>query len=311
MKKAIIWILVLAVIGYGIYYFTRKSSTDTYTGTGENSGTTVNDSNGGAAAIGAVTTPTNKESEVIGTSAGGREITAYHYYSATPSATDKEVLLVAGIHGGYEWNTALLGYQLNDYLKANPTTIPAGVKVTLIPVLNPDGLAKVVSKTGTFTAADVNPSQTVQVSGRYNGNTVDLNRNFDCDWQAKAKWQNTTVSGGTAAFSEPEAVAIRDYITNHPIAGAVVWYSSAGGVFASNCHDGVLPDTTTLTNVFAKASGYPANESFDFYAITGDMVNWMAKQQIPAISILLTNHTDTEWDKNLAGVKATLAHFAK
>jgi len=36
----------------------------------------------------------------------------------------------------------------------------------------------------------------------------------------------------------------------------------------------------------------------------------MAKQNIPAISVLLTNHTDTEEDKNIAGVKAILGLFA-
>jgi murein tripeptide amidase MpaA len=64
-------------------------------------------------------------------------ITAYHYGTG-----DKEILFVGGIHGGYEWNTALVAYQLMDYLKANPNVIPKNVKVTVIPVLNPDGLIK-------------------------------------------------------------------------------------------------------------------------------------------------------------------------
>jgi hypothetical protein len=61
---------------------------------------------------------------------------------------------------------------------------------------------------------------------------------------------------------------------------------------------------------FAKASGYKSYDSWDFYATTGDMANWLAKEKIPAISVLLTNHTDTEWDKNLAGVKAVLQSVA-
>jgi len=91
----------------------------------------------------------------------------------------------------------------------------------------------------------------------------------------------------------------------------VAWYSAAGGVYSSNCHNGVLPETTKLTNAFAKASGYAAHESFDFYEITGDMVNWFAKNNIPAISVLLTNHTDTEWAKNRAGIDAVLKYYAQ
>jgi len=37
------------------------------------------------------------------------------------------------------------------------------------------------------------------------------------------------------------------------------------------------------------------------------MVNWLASRNTPAISVLLATHDDIEWDKNLAGVKATTA----
>ncbi len=183
--------------------------------------------------------------------------------------------------------------------------------MTVIPVLNPDGLIKVVGTSDRFTAAQVPATDAATIPGRYNANTVDLNRNFDCDWQASGTWQTKKVSGGSAAFSEPESAAIEAYVTAHPPTAAVVWYSAAGGVFASNCHDGVLAETRALTDAYSKASGYKAFDSFDFYAITGDMVNWFAKQKIPAISVLLTNHKDTEWDKNQKGIDAVLQRYAQ
>ena len=91
----------------------------------------------------------------------------------------------------------------------------------------------------------------------------------------------------------------------------IVWYSAAGGVFASSCHNDVVAETKDLTAAYAKAAGYRAFEEFDFYEITGDMVNWMAKEEIPAISVLLTNHTDIEWNKNLAGIEAVLDYYAE
>ena len=239
-------------------------------------------------------------SEVIGMSAGGHNITAYHFGTGT-----KEILFVGGIHGGYEWNTVLVASKLKDYLNGNVSDIPANVRVTVIPVLNPDGLNKVVgTDTGDFSASDVPDSQTKVISGRYNANNVDLNRNFDCDWQSTGKWQTTTVSGGSSVFSEPESLAIKNYVQKHNPSAVVVWYSAAGGVYASNCHAGVLPTTDSMVQAFANASGYPAHESFDFYATTGDMTNWLAKNGIPAMSVLLTNHSDIEWTKNLSGVKA-------
>ncbi len=308
MKKIIIALIVVALLGIGAYFlFGGSSGNSNVTPNPVVTGTTgTNQTPSNTQTNPTQTTPQNSAETVIGKSVQGRDITAYNYGTG-----DTEVLFVGGIHGGYEWNTALVAYEAMDYLKANPSVIPANVKVTVIPVLNPDGLNKVVGTAGRFTAADVPSSQSIQVSGRFNANTVDLNRNFDCDWRAKATWQNKTVSGGSSAFSEPESAAIRDYIMAHKPGAVLVWYSAVGGVFASNCHTGVLPETNTLTNIYAKASGYKAYQEFNFYEITGDMVNWLAKNKIPAISVLLTNHEDTEWSKNKAGIDAFLAHFAK
>ncbi len=252
--------------------------------------------------IGQVPAPVvDKTKTVLGQSVEGRDIVAYHYGEGT-----KEVLFVGGIHGGYEWNTSAVAYELMDYLMANPTAVPAGLKVSVVPVMNPDGLFKIVGTTDKFTKDQVPTGTDATVPGRFNAKNVDLNRNFDCDWQAEGKWQNKTVSGGTAAFSEPESVAMKNYVETSKPAAVVVYYSAAGGVFASNCHNGVPAQTTVLTNEYAKASGYPAYKEFNFYEITGDMVNWFAKMNIPAISVLLTNHTDTEWTKNQKGVDAIL-----
>jgi hypothetical protein len=243
---------------------------------------------------------------VIGVSATGNPITAYHYGSG-----DAEVLFVGGVHGGYSWNTALLAYELMEYLETNPNAVPEGVRVTVVPVLNPDGLIKVTGTTGMFEVSDVSADQKLIVDGRFNANRVDLNRNFDCEWNAEGTWQDKTVSGGAKVFSEQESIALRDYVLKNKPDAAVVWYSAAGGVYASNCHDGVLPETDALTQLYAKASGYQAFKDFDYYEITGDMVNWLAKEEIPAISVLLTNHTSIEWEKNKLGIEAVLKRYAE
>ena len=328
MKKIIIAVIVVILVIIGVYFWYQNSSNvNAPTDQGEITDTT-NPIGGDQ------TGSTNDEDDgqiVIGKSVQGRDIIAYNFsdeYSASTSVTaddtdteesddDVELLFVGGIHGGYEWNTSLVAYQMMDYLTENPSVIPEDVNVTVIPVLNPDGLSKVLSASastslnGRCTASDVATSDEILISGRFNANNVDLNRNFDCDWQSVGKWQNKDVSGGTAAFSEPESLALKNYVEANEPDAVVVWYSAAGGVFASSCHNGVSTETRTLTNTFAKASGYKAYESFSFYEITGDMVNWLAKKEIPAISILLTNHTDTEWTKNRSGIEAVLKHYAK
>ena len=299
-KTTIIFVIIgIIIVGVGAYLLMQRSPITTL-----NEGDTTGNSQPQDQTN--TQKPKDDGKTVIGTSVEKRDITAYHYGTG-----DTELLFVGSIHGGYEWNTALVAYELMDYLEVSPEIIPGNVKVTVIPVLNPDGLNKVVGTTSKFSPAAVSSSNDVVVSGRFNANGVDLNRNFDCDWQASGVWQNKTVSGGTKAFSEPESLAIKNYIETSNPAAVVVWYSAAGGVFASECGNGILPATRTLRNTYATASGYKAYDSFDFYETTGDMVNWLAKKNIPAVSVLLSNHQDTEWSKNQAGIKALFKYYAK
>ncbi len=298
MKNTIIALVIIGILVIGGFFLLKKTPVEvpvdqTATTTPVTSTSTLPQDQ------------TSKDETVLGTSVQGSKIIAYHYGEG-----NTKLLFVGGIHGGYEWNTVLAAYELMDYLKDNPEIVPEGVQVTVIPVLNPDGLTKVVGTDGRFEASDVSPSQEVVVSGRFNANNVDLNRNFDCQWQPTGTWQNKSVSGGSAAFSEPESAAMRNFVASYNPDAVVVWYSAAGGIYASNCGAGVSAETKTLMNTYASASGYPAHESYDFYETTGDMTNWLAKSGIPAISVLLTNHTDTEWTKNKAGVEALLAAYA-
>ncbi|MFN3188605.1 MAG: M14 family metallopeptidase [Candidatus Paceibacteria bacterium] len=238
--------------------------------------------------------------EVIGQSADGNDISAYTFGTGT-----KEILLISGIHGGYSWNTSQLAYELIDHLEGTQDNLE-DVRVTVIPVLNPDGLDTTFGTTGRLNSNLVSAIPSDTVPGRFNGNSVDINRNFDCQWQASGVWQNRTVSGGSTAFSEPEAQAIRAYIEKYRPTAAIVYYSAAGGVYASNCNNGVSSGTQALLRDYGTAAGYTVHESYDYYATTGDMANWLARENIPTISVLLTNHTNTEFTKNRAGLMAVI-----
>jgi Zinc carboxypeptidase len=310
MKNILLIVVALLLIVGGGYYFFIREEGDTYTKTPNTVTPTTTETT-----VPTTTPVTTEEAteeivtgpeSVIGESVDGKDIVAYHFGSGP-----KEILFIGGIHGGYSWNTALLSFELIDWFKANEKSIPENVKVTIIPVLNPDGLEKVTGSEGRFLSTDASKVESERIAGRFNANGVDLNRNFDCEWKATGTWQNRAVSGGDSAFSEPESKALRTYVSENEPAAVVTWYSAAGGVYASNCKNGALEETLALTNLFAKASGYTAHEEFDYYEITGDMVNWLAGQKIPAISVLLTNHEQTEFTKNKAGVEAILKYYAK
>lgn len=247
--------------------------------------------------------------EVIGSSVEGRKIESYIFESKQPDA--KHLVFVGGIHGGYEWNSVMLAYQFIDYLKENPSTVPANITVTIVPSLNPDAVFMVTGKEGRFTLADVSKDQKILESARFNANDVDLNRNFDCKWEEKSTWRSKEVSAGTAPFSEPETKAIKDLALNQKPDAFIFWHSQANAVYASECRGGILPVTEEIMNTYAKASGYAPVKTFDSYKITGDSEGWLASINIPAITVEMKTHESVEWEKNLAGAKALFDYFSK
>lgn len=263
------------------------------------------------------TTPTNEPMqplaaatssvEVIGTSVAGRTIEAYTFGTGSTS-----LLFVGGIHGGYEWNSILLAYEMIDHFTATPHDIPDTVTVHIIPNLNPDGLHEATGIEGRFVAQDI-PVRDIHTTGigRMNANGVDLNRNFDCKWAPQSTWRGRIVSAGTSPFSEPEAVALRNYVAAHNPSAAVFWHSQANTVYASECERGVLPLTLTIMNTYARAAGYLTQASFDAYPVTGDAEGWLASIEIPAVTVELKTRTSSEWDQNLSGTRAVIELFAK
>jgi len=241
--------------------------------------------------------------EVIGKSVEGRSIDSYTFGDG-----ENEIVFVGGIHGGYEWNSTYLAYRFIDYLKENPSFVPENLSVTVIPSANPDGLYKITKKEGRFTVDDV-PDSNTSGEGRFNANGVDLNRNFDCKWAPESTWRSEIVSAGTSAFSEPEALAIKNFVESKSPDAFVFWHSKANTVYASECEDGVLPETADIMKLYADAAGYNSVLKFDAYEVTGDAEGWLASIGIPAITVELKTHENIEWDKNLAGIKAIVEYY--
>jgi len=243
--------------------------------------------------------------EIIGKSVLDRPIHAYTFGTG-----ETRLLFVGGIHGGYEWNSVLLSYQFIDYLEAHPEAVPSNLRVTVIPSANPDGLYDVVGVEGRFALTDI-PKGTLSGVGRFNAHNVDLNRNFDCKWKSESMWRGNVVSAGTAPFSEPETRAIRDYVLGYRPVAVIFWHSQSNAVYASECEEGILPETFSLMNSYSRASGYSAIDSFSAYEITGDAEGWLASINIPAVTVELSTHEKTEWDQNLAGVAALFTLYGK
>ena len=245
--------------------------------------------------------------EIIGKSVEGRNIEAYTFGKG-----EIKILFIGGIHGGYEWNTVLLANNMVNYFKSNTEElIPENLSVLIVPSLNPDGIYKVVQKEGEFTAQDVPTGKGVTDSGRFNANNVDLNRNFACRWKSEGTWRGQITNAGTSEFSEPEAIAIRDFILKEKPAAVVSWHSQANTVYPGECGNGINSETLEIMNLYATAANYLTSTTFSAYEVTGDLGDWLSTIGIPGLTVELETHENIDWERNLAGVKSLLNYYSK
>jgi len=225
---------------------------------------------------------------VIGFSLAGRPIEAYTF-----GAGEKEYLIVAGIHGGYEGNTIALANELITHINENPGAIPTDVTLYIIRNMNPDGEAR---DNG--------------VDGRVNNNGVDLNRNFPADnwvkeWDRDGCWIYRPTTGGAYAGSEPETRAVMGFIRSREIEALISYHSAALGVFP-----GGVPweePSKQLAKALAKATGYPYPPLDTGCEYTGTLADWAVENGVgAAVDMELSNHRDTDFEENLKALKVFL-----
>ena len=222
----------------------------------------------------------------IGQSVQGRELEMVRFGDGPVNR-----MIVAGIHGGYEWNTVDLAHELIEMLRQNPQMIPAGITLYILPSFNPDGYA------AEFGA-----------SGRLNANGVDLNRNWDAywspTWSGVACWNRLPVTAGEFPFSEPETQALSAFLLAHPVDALISYHSAALGIFSGGKTDD--PASQHLARTLSAVSGY-AYPPIDYGCeYTGQFIDWAILQGSAAVTIELTNHTDTDYAINLRVLEAFL-----
>ncbi len=216
---------------------------------------------------------------------------------------ERSVILIGGIHGGYEWNTVLLARLLLGHFEEHPGDVPEGYTLSIIPNMNPDGLHEV---TGGRPLEDIDFSGINTAPGRFNARGVDLNRNWDSRWQPTSYWGHRVVDAGESPFSEPETRAVRDYILSREPELVIFFQSAADGIWYGGKQDRWEP-ALRFAETYSEASGYTLPEGTEgpvSYEITGSASGYLYTQGIPTLTIELTTHSSPEFERNLAGVTA-------
>jgi predicted deacylase len=222
----------------------------------------------------------------IGTSLQGRPITAVQFGNGP-----LKLAIVSNTHGGPEFATHNLANQLIEHFRANPQEVPSNLRLYIIPTLNPDGLA---------------------LGMRFNANYVDLNRNMntfldscsDNDWNTTVQGAYGLVSdtGGPYPDSEVESRVIRSFLLD--ASGAIFLHNNAGLVFPAYCEHA---PSNQMAEVYAQAANYIYARYWPNYMITGSMADWASAFGITSITPELVSDVDSEFEQNLAGVRAVLA----
>ncbi len=240
--------------------------------------------------------------QTLGQSVQGRPIDVWQFGNG-----QNQIVLVGGIHGGYEWNTIELAYQFIDYYAENGDKLPENIALSVIPSSNPDGQAAVMGDFGRIIREQIADNI---VPGRLNANRVDLNRNWDCEWQSDAVWQTVAVSGGTAPFSEPESVVLKEYIVNVSPFVVIFFHSAADGVYTGQCEGKRHYLTDDYAKIYSEQANYQLNTEFSAYKITGDASDYLNKIDIPSFTVELSNHEASEWTRNKKALDALIDRVA-
>jgi hypothetical protein len=173
----------------------------------------------------------------------------------------KPALLFTGTVHAREWIGNELGIAFIDYILKNYKNNPEILKTItyntlyLVPCLNPDGFE--YSRTH-FSFWRKNRRN--NGDGTYG---VDLNRNFSIGYQ-KSKNTSSNVYSGPKPFSEPETLAIKNFVDTHPNITIALDYHSQGNVFfpAHKFNHEMELEGTDLNTLCA-------NMNYHIYKITG------------------------------------------
>lgn len=220
---------------------------------------------------------------IIGRSVSGRPLEVYKFGNG-----EKEVMIVAGIHGGYEWNTIALADELIEHIVENPEEIMPDVTVYILRNMNPDGDARDHG-----------------YDGRVNDHGVDLNRNFPTNWaetwDRDGCWNYGPSTGGTGPGSEPETQAVMNFLKTHKIKNLISYHSAALGVFPGG--EPWEENSYRFAEKLADATGYPFPPIDLGCKFTGTLADYAVEMGATSVDMELASHTRTDFKLNLKSLR--------
>ena len=219
---------------------------------------------------------------------------------------EKQILIFGAMHAREYITTQLVMRQLCDvidvlngvskettYRDISKKNLLENVTIHFIPMNNPDGVS--ISQFGLSGIRNVNLRQKVfeMYSGDYsqwkaNAVGVDLNRNFDADWQnfVGSRYPAAERYKGAYPGSEPEAASLIDLTTQYHIRRAISYHTCGALIYWYYKQQGdVLSESRRFAELINAETGYPLDDDYTAVDAAG-YKDWAVYQMgIPAITI--------------------------
>lgn len=231
----------------------------------------------------------------IGTSIAGVPINYYEIGNGK-----KRILFTACIHGN-EVGSSKVAKHLINWLNEELNSYN-NFTFYIIPVLNPDGYLKAIKQPDYLNGGLI---------GRFNSNSIDLNRNFPTrSFQSKSIWsrgknysETLEVKCGEYGASEPEIASLIKFIKDKQIQIYVALHNVAPDVMGS--HDLI---GEKIASIFAKHSGYAvvSHETWKNLNQTGTAKEWCEENGVTYLEVEGSERWSPDWVNHKKGFKAVL-----
>lgn len=240
--------------------------------------------------------------EVIGKSILGKPIECY-----TIGNKKKKILFCGAFHG-MEWITSLVLYKfiinicdsiINHKKIQNEKLWEyfTDVSLAVIPCVNPDGVEICIN------GSKASKSLESYIEYISNGNTaswqanamgVDINHNFNADWQSLKKKEiamgittpRASRYGGVVAESEPETITLTDFCRKNEIVSATAFHTQGEEIYWS-FGENTPPESEKIAKKMAELSTYTLSQP-ESIATGGGFKDWVIDElHIPAFTLEL------------------------
>lgn len=242
--------------------------------------------------------PEKMSLSTIGTSVDGRAI--YQVVLGNPNAKNA-IFIMSTIHGREWMNTWVLMDSLEMNLQNWDTFAPNGETygnvfadccIYFVPMVNPDGVT--ISQYGIDAINNENLRNNLKnMHGasnpsrwKANANGVDLNRNFSTGWgsQVDVTAPCADFYNGTAPFTEPETLAIKDALNQRAFTVAITYHSMEGAIYWDLGQEGPMRDKTLALATHCKnITGYRLGEASPLKGLEYNYMNFA--KNIPTVCI--------------------------